>query len=247
VALCHSAPLVLLEKRSDSLSSPIIGVTTSINLRDYETPEQAVVMLPANYPNAIRKAGGIPVLLTEGDDVVTLLDRLDGIIIAGGRDIDPARYGEVLHEKTTNLRPEQDSWEASLITSAIERDLPMLCVCRGHQLLSIERGGRLHQHLPETPGHESHGATAGDWSNHPVQIEESSLLASVIGTETMANSGHHQGVADAGDLMVVARADDGLIEAVELPGASFLLSMQWHPEMIDQTKVFDALIEAARE
>ena len=142
MALCHSAPLVLLEKRSDSLSSPIIGVTTSINLRDYETPEQAVIMLPANYANAIRKAGGIPVLLTEGDDVVTLLDRLDGIIIAGGRDIDPARYGEVLHEKTTNLRPEQDSWEASLITSAIERDLPMLCVCRGHQLLSIERGGR---------------------------------------------------------------------------------------------------------
>ena len=110
--LCHSAQLDLLEKRSDSLSSPIIGVTTSINLRDYETPEQAVVMLPANYPNAIRKAGGIPVLLTEGDDVVTLLDRHDGIIIAGGRDIDPARYGEELHEKTTNLRPEQDSWEA---------------------------------------------------------------------------------------------------------------------------------------
>ena len=135
MALCHSAPLVLLEKRSDSLSSPIIGVTTSINLRDYETPEQAVVMLPVNYPNAIRKAGGIPVLLTEGDDVVALLDRLDGIIIAGGRDIDPARYGEELLEKTTNLRPEQDSWEASLITSAIERDLPMLCVCRGHQLL----------------------------------------------------------------------------------------------------------------
>jgi len=247
VALCHSALLVLLEKRSDSLSSPIIGVTTSINLRDYETPEQAVVMLPANYPNAIRKAGGIPVLLTEGDDVVTLLDRLDGIIIAGGRDIDPACYGEEPHEKTTNLRPEQDSWEASLITSAIERDLPMLCVCRGHQLLSIERGGSLHQHLPETPGHENHGATAGDWSDHPVKIKESSLLASVIGTETMANSGHHQGVADAGDLTVVARTDDGLIEAVELPGASFLLSMQWHPEMIDQTKVFDALIEAARE
>ena len=247
MALCHSALLVLLEKRSDSLSSPIIGVTTSINLRDYETPEQAVVMLPANYPNAIRKAGGIPVLLTEGDDVVTLLDRLDGIIIAGGRDIDPACYGEEPHEKTTNLRPEQDSWEASLITSAIERDLPMLCVCRGHQLLSIERGGSLHQHLPETPGHENHGATAGDWSDHPVKIKESSLLASVIGTETMANSGHHQGVADAGDLMVVARTDDGLIEAVELPGASFLLSMQWHPEMIDQTKVFDALIEAARQ
>ena len=112
--------------------------------------------------------------------------------------------------------------------------------------MSVERGGRLHQHLPETPGHENHGATAGDWSNHLVQIEEDSLLASLIGTETMANSGHHQGVADAGDLTVVARTEDGLIEAVELPGASFLLSMQWHPEMIDQSKVFNALIESAR-
>ena len=228
------------------MSAPVIGVTTSVNVRDYETPEQAVVMLPANYPVAIRKAGGIPILLTEGDDVESLLDRLDGIIIAGGRDIDPSRYGEEPHERTNDIRPEQDSWESSLIASAIERDLPMLCVCRGHQLLSVERGGRLHQHLPETPAHQKHGASAGNWSHHPVKIEESSLLASVIGTDTIANSGHHQGVADAGDLTVVARTEDGLIEAVELPDASFLLSMQWHPEMIDQTKVFDALIEAAR-
>ena len=110
MALCHSALLVSLEKRSDSLSSPIIGVTTSINLRDYESPEQAVVMLPANYPNAIRKAGGICVLLTEGDDEESLLDLLDGIIIAGGRDIDPARYGEEPHERTTNLSPEPVSY-----------------------------------------------------------------------------------------------------------------------------------------
>ena len=112
MAFFHSALLVLLEKRSDNLASPIIGVTTSINLRDYETPEQAVVMLPVNYPTAIRKAGGVPVLLTEGDDVETLLDRLDGIIIAGGRDIDPVRYGEDPHERTNDLRPEQDSWES---------------------------------------------------------------------------------------------------------------------------------------
>ncbi|MBR84815.1 MAG: gamma-glutamyl-gamma-aminobutyrate hydrolase [Euryarchaeota archaeon] len=233
-------------KESEGLPAPVIGVTTSVNVRDYETPDQAVVMLPANYPMAIREAGGIPVLLTEGDDVESLLDRLDGIIISGGRDIDPSRYGEEPHERTNDIRPEQDSWESSLIASAIDRDMPMLCVCRGHQLLSVERGGRLYQHLPETPGHENHGASAGNWSKHPVTIEKSSLLASVLGTETMANSGHHQGVADAGNLTVVARTEDGLIEAVELPGASFLLSMQWHPEMIDQTKVFDALIEAAR-
>lgn len=228
------------------LSAPVIGVTTSVNVRDYETPEQAVVMVPANYPQAIRRAGGIPILLTEGDDVETLLGRLDGIIIAGGRDVDPARYGEEPHERTDNLRPEQDTWESALIATAIERDLPLLCVCRGHQLLAIERGGRLHQHLPETPGYEKHGATGGEWSNHVVEIDPNSRLGSILGTNVIGNSGHHQGVADAGDLTIVGRTEDGLIEAVELPGASFLLSMQWHPEMLNQTKVFDALIEAAR-
>lgn len=228
------------------LSAPVIGVTTSVNVRDYETPEQAVVMVPANYPQAIRRAGGIPILLTEGDDVETLLARLDGIIIAGGRDVDPARYGEEPHERTDNLRPEQDNWESALIATAIERDLPLLCVCRGHQLLAVERGGRLHQHLPETPGYEKHGATGGEWSNHAVEIDPNSRLGSILGTNVIGNSGHHQGVADAGDLTIVGRTEDGLIEAVELPGASFLLSMQWHPEMLNQTKVFDALIEAAR-
>lgn len=228
------------------LSAPVIGVTTSVNVRDYETPEQAVVMVPANYPQAIRRAGGIPILLTEGDDVETLLARLDGIIIAGGRDVDPARYGEEPHERTDNLRPEQDTWESALIATAIERDLPLLCVCRGHQLLAVERGGRLHQHLPETPGYEKHGATGGEWSNHAVEIDPNSRLGSILGTNVIGNSGHHQGVADAGDLTIVGRTEDGLIEAVELPGASFLLSMQWHPEMLNQTKVFDALIEAAR-
>ncbi|MDC0149635.1 gamma-glutamyl-gamma-aminobutyrate hydrolase family protein [Candidatus Poseidoniales archaeon] len=228
------------------MSAPVIGVTTSVNVRDYETPEQAVVMVPANYPQAIRRAGGIPILLTEGDDVETLLARLDGIIIAGGRDVDPARYGEEPHERTDNLRPEQDTWESALIATAIERDLPLLCVCRGHQLLAVERGGRLHQHLPETPGYEKHGATGGEWSNHAVEIDPNSRLGSILGTNVIGNSGHHQGVADAGDLTIVGRTEDGLIEAVELPGASFLLSMQWHPEMLNQTKVFDALIEAAR-
>ena len=228
------------------LSAPVIGVTTSVNVRDYETPEQAVVMVPANYPQAIRRAGGIPILLTEGDDVETLLDRLDGIIIAGGRDVDPARYGEEPHERTDNLRPEQDTWESALIATAIEHDLPLLCVCRGHQLLAVERGGRLYQHLPETPGYEKHGATGGKWSNHAVEIDPNSRLGSILGTNVIGNSGHHQGVADAGDLTIVGRTEDGLIEAVELPGASFLLSMQWHPEMLNQTKVFDALIEAAR-
>lgn len=225
---------------------PVIGVTTSVNTRDYETAGQAVVMLPHNYPEAIRRAGGTPVLIPEGETDDSLIDSLDGVVISGGRDISPSLYGEQAHEKTSDVRPEQDASELALMRAALERDLPLLAVCRGHQLYCVEHGGRLHQHLPETPGFEQHGATDGEWSEHEVHIEENSKLASIVGTKIVGNSGHHQGVADAGDLHVVGRTGDGLIEAVEDPNKKFCISVQWHPEMIGQHEIFDALIEAAR-
>ncbi len=225
---------------------PLIGITTSVNTRDYETPDQEVVMLPHNYPEAIRRAGGTPLLITEGEVDGSLLDSLDGIIISGGRDISPALYGEEPHERTNDVRPEQDASELSLMRAALERDLPFLAVCRGHQLFCVDNGGRLHQHLPETTGFEQHGATGGEWSEHEVRIEEGSRLASIVGTRIVGNSGHHQGVADAGDLKVVGRSEDGLIEAVEDPDKRFCISVQWHPEMTGQHEIFAALIEAAR-
>ncbi|MDP6220232.1 MAG: gamma-glutamyl-gamma-aminobutyrate hydrolase family protein [Candidatus Thalassarchaeaceae archaeon] len=225
---------------------PLIGITTSVNRRDYETRDQAVVMLPHNYPEAIRRAGGMPVLIPEGEVADSLLDSLDGIVISGGRDISPDLYDEEVHAKTVDVRPEQDISELALMRVALERDLPLLAVCRGHQLYCVEHGGRLHQHLPETPGFEQHGATDGEWSEHGVHIEADSKLASIIGTRISGNSGHHQGVADAGDLHVVGRTEDGLIEAVEDSSKKFCISVQWHPEMIGQHEIFDALIEAAR-
>ncbi len=225
---------------------PLIGITTSVNRRDYETRDQAVVMLPHNYPEAIRRAGGMPVLIPEGEVADSLLDSLDGIVISGGRDISPDLYDEEVHAKTVDVRPEQDISELALMRVALERDLPLLAVCRGHQLYCVEHGGRLHQHLPETPGFEQHGATDGEWSEHGVHIEADSKLASIIGTKISGNSGHHQGVADAGDLHVVGRTEDGLIEAVEDSSKKFCISVQWHPEMIGQHEIFDALIEAAR-
>ncbi len=225
---------------------PLIGITTSVNRRDYETRDQAVVMLPHNYPEAIRRAGGMPVLIPEGEVADSLLDSLDGIVISGGRDISPDLYDEEVHAKTVDVRPEQDISELALMRVALERDLPLLAVCRGHQLYCVEHGGRLYQHLPETPGFEQHGATDGEWSEHGVHIEADSKLASIIGTRISGNSGHHQGVADAGDLHVVGRTEDGLIEAVEDSSKKFCISVQWHPEMIGQHEIFDALIEAAR-
>jgi putative glutamine amidotransferase len=203
-------------------------------------------MLPHNYPEAIRRAGGMPVLIPEGEVADSLLDSLDGIVISGGRDISPDLYDEEVHAKTVDVRPEQDISELALMRVALERDLPLLAVCRGHQLYCVEHGGRLHQHLPETPGFEQHGATDGEWSEHGVHIEADSKLASIIGTRISGNSGHHQGVADAGDLHVVGRTEDGLIEAVEDSSKKFCISVQWHPEMIGQHEIFDALIEAAR-
>ena len=225
--------------------SPLIGVTTSVNSRDYEISNQSVVMLPENYPKAIRKAGGIPLLISECDDVDELLDCLDGLVISGGRDINPNLYSQIPHEKTTDFSDIQDSWEISLIEGAIDREIPLLCICRGHQLLCVIRGGQLFQDLPTTEGYEKHGATGGNWSEHIVKLEKDSLIFELLGSEIRGNSGHHQGVSDAGDLRVVGKTSDGLIEAVELNDYPFLISTQWHPEMLGQDSVFEGLIQAS--
>jgi len=225
---------------------PLIGITTSVNVLDYETQDQETIMIPTNYPKAIRESGGISILLTESDDADEILNHLDGLVIAGGRDIDPNLYGEAFHNRTNDVRPKQDIWEIALIKGAIKRDLPLLCICRGHQLLCAIHGGKLHQHLPETKGFEDHGATGGEWSSHIINLEINSQIGSILGNQIIGNSGHHQGVYEPGNLTVVGRTEDGLIEAVELESQTFLISTQWHPEMINQRTIFDALIEAGR-
>ena len=137
--------------------------------------------------------------------------------------------------------------EVSLIEGAIERDMPLLCICRGHQLLCAIRGGKLFQHLPTTRGFEEHGETGGKWSNHKVKLEPNSLIYDILGEEVVGNSGHHQGVFDAGDLEIVGTTSDGLIEAVELQGCRFLISVQWHPEMCGHKEIFERLIAVSSE
>ena len=226
---------------------PLIGITTSVNLRDYETLGQSVIMVPESYSKAVKEAGGIPLLISECEDAEELLDVLDGLIISGGRDINPSLYGEELHEKTIDINEQQDEWEKSLIEGAIERDMPMLCICRGHQLLCAIRGGKLFQHLPTTKGFEKHGETGGKWSNHKIKLSPESLIYDLLGGEVIGNSGHHQGVSDAGDLDIVGRTSDGLIEAVELQSCRFLISVQWHPEMCGHVEIFERLIEVSSE
>ena len=225
---------------------PRIGVTSSVNIRDYESDDREVVMLPWNYPSMIEECGGIPLIIPEGGDPSSSLDALDGLIIAGGRDVDPSNYGQESEAETTDTRLTQDHWEIALINEAKRRGMPVLGICRGHQLIAVAHGGALHQHLPSTTPFESHGAWGGEWSNHEVELVEGTSLSTILNKRCMVNSAHHQGVSDPGTLTVNARSDDGLIEGLEDSESEFFLSVQWHPEALGQKQLISALVDASQ-
>ena len=186
-------------------------------------------------------------IIPPAGDMTMLLDSIDGLIVSGGPDISPANYNEEPGPMTTEFYPEQDYSEMGLIERALERDMPLLGICRGMQILSVAHGGRMHQHLDTTPGHEGHGGFFGKSTEHGVVLEGDSQLASIMGDSFTVNSLHHQGVSDAGSLEVSARADhDGLIEGVERRDKKFCIGVQWHPERKGHDLLFSALIQAAR-
>ena len=186
-------------------------------------------------------------IIPPAGDMTILLDSIDGLIVSGGPDISPANYNEEPGPMTTEFYPEQDYSEMGLIERALERDMPLLGICRGMQILSVAHGGRMHQHLDTTPGHEGHGGFFGKSTEHGVVVEGDSQLADIMGDSFTVNSLHHQGVSDAGSLEVSARADhDGLIEGVERRDKKFCIGVQWHPERKGHDLLFSALIQAAR-
>ena len=185
-------------------------------------------------------------IIPPAGDMTSLLDSIDGLIVSGGPDISPANYNEEPGPMTTEFYPEQDYSEMGLIERALERDMPLLGICRGMQILSVAHGGRMHQHLDTTPGHEGHGGFFGKSTEHGVVVEGDSQLAGIMGDSFTVNSLHHQGVSDAGSLDVSARADhDGLIEGVERRDKKFCIGVQWHPERKGHDLLFSALIQAA--
>jgi putative glutamine amidotransferase len=204
-------------------------------------------ILPSAYISMVDKVGGVPMIIPPAGDMTILLDSIDGLIVSGGPDISPANYNEEPGPMTTEFYPEQDYSEMGLIERALERDMPLLGICRGMQILSVAHGGRMHQHLDTTPGHEGHGGFFGKSTEHGVVLEGDSQLASIMGDSFIVNSLHHQGVSDSGSLDVSARADhDGLIEGVERKDKKFCLGVQWHPERKGHDLLFSALIQAAR-
>ncbi|MGV0742200.1 gamma-glutamyl-gamma-aminobutyrate hydrolase family protein [Mycolicibacterium sp. XJ870] len=208
--------------------------------------------LPQIYFNAVNLAGGIAMLLPPqpvDDDIANrVLDRLDGVVITGGPDVDPARYGQTPHPSTNEPARERDEWEFALLSGALRRGIPVLGVCRGAQVLNTALGGTLHQHLPDVIGHTHHQKGDAVFGTSAVRTVPGTRLADLIGETSDAQCYHHQAIDRLGDgLVVSARDADGVIEAVEVPGEGFVLAVQWHPEeRLDDVRLFTAVVEAAR-
>jgi putative glutamine amidotransferase len=228
---------------------PIIGITTYIEQAAWGVWNKPAALLPATYVRAVEASGGRPVLLPPLEDASEeTLDVLDGIVFSGGSDIDPALYGREPHRETTVVRPERDRGELPLITAAWERDIPVLAICRGMELMNIARGGTLEQHLPDRTSEVSHKAGHGVYSAHEVSIKPDSKLGEIVGPTAIVQSHHHQAPDAVGEgLIEVAWSADDTIEGIESPSHRFVIGVLWHPEEGGDPSLFEALVEAARK
>ena len=236
-------------------SAPLIGVTTYLERAQTGVWDVPAAFLPKAYLDAVTDAGGIAVLLppqpASPEIARTVLASLDGLIVAGGADVDPVRYGQDPHPRTGAPRTDRDDWEDALLTEAIATELPFLGICRGAQVLNVALGGTLVQHLPDVVGSERYQPSPAVFGDGEVTVEPGSRLSAVLGDEAgtlPVHYYHHQAldvVADA--LTVTARSEDGVVEAVELESVPFGLGVQWHPEEnAADRRLFAGLVDAAR-
>ncbi|MGH3720620.1 MAG: gamma-glutamyl-gamma-aminobutyrate hydrolase family protein [Pseudonocardiaceae bacterium] len=226
---------------------PVIGLTAYTERARYLSWDVEASLLPSTYVDAVIRSGGVPVPLPPVDGAVQdILGVLDGLVLCGGGDVDAAAYGEVAHRANGGVRLARDVFELALLRAAAHRDLPTLAVCRGAQLLNVALGGSLTQHLPDVLGHHEHQPRPCVFGPVQVRLAARSRVAAVLGTDARVLCHHHQALCRvAEDLDVVGWAPDGTVEAVELPGRTFLLGVQWHPEQ-DPTddRLFAALVAA---
>jgi len=227
---------------------PLVGVTAYVEQARFGAWDVPAALIPLSYVQAIERAGGRALVVPPTEEgVEETLDALDGLLLSGGSDLDPSLYGADAHAETRHVRPERDRAELALLRGALARDLPVLAVCRGSQVLNVARGGDLVQHLPETVGNEAHRETAGVFSQHGVKVDLDSRLGGIIGDSVEVKSHHHQGYGELGEgLRIVARAEDGTIEAVEDPERRFAVGVLWHPEEGEDAALFEALVAEAR-
>jgi putative glutamine amidotransferase len=231
---------------------PVVGLTTYLEQVQSDGWDVPAGYLSSNYFEGVISAGGVAVLLppqpVDPEIVNSVLDGLDALLITGGYDLDPATYGQQPHPTTDQPRTVRDAFEFALLRGALDRGLPVLGICRGVQVLNVAFGGTLHQHLPEVLGHKGHRAGGGVFTRLPVRTVGGTRLAALLGESAEGPCYHHQAIDKVGEGLVVSAWDrDGVVEALELPGDSFVVAVQWHPEQsLDDLRLFTAIVDAAR-
>ena len=239
---------------------PLIGVTSYRQVTRWWSWDRDAALVPGTYLDMVVRAGGWPVLLPplaegvaeEGDAVAvsrmagTLADTLDGLVVIGGGDVSAERYGHTPDERNGGMNVYRDELELQLVDAALERDLPLLAICRGHQILNVLLGGTLVQQLPDLLGSTRHQPGPGAFGEVTVVTEPGTIVHGLLGDRAVVQCSHHQAIEVLGDsLLVTARSDDGVIEAVEVLGRSFAIGVQWHPEEDGDVRLFDGLVVAA--
>jgi putative glutamine amidotransferase len=226
------------------MSRPVIGIAGYRDRASWNIWDTDATVIQQSYVRGVTHAGGRAVVLPPDSVDAEVLLRLDGLLLSGGADLDPALYGAERHPDTDQARTDRDTGELLLLRAALDMDLPVLGVCRGLQLLAVAHGGTLHQHLPDLVGHTGHCPREGVFGRHVVEMTPDSCVGAVYGPRTEVNSHHHQAVADPGTLRVTGRADDGVIEAAENPLLRFAVGVQWHPEVSCDDALFEAFVTA---
>ncbi|NUS52370.1 MAG: gamma-glutamyl-gamma-aminobutyrate hydrolase family protein [Nocardioidaceae bacterium] len=229
------------------MGRPVVGLSTYREQARWGVWDQPADLLPTQYADAVGRAGGVPVLLPPQDpaDAAAVVGRLDGLVITGGADVDPARYGADPHPRTVAWRTDRDAWELALLGAADALGLPVLGICRGMQVMAVHRGGTLEQHVPDAVGHETHSPGGDAFGEVEVSTAPGSRLRSLLGDRQRVGCHHHQGVREHPGFTAAAHADDGTLEAMEAAGARFQLAVQWHPETRADAGLFAGLVAAA--
>ena len=229
------------------MGKPLIGITTYLTPAAWGAWDIEAALVPAAYVRSVVAAGGAPILVPPGASAQETLDAVDGLVFSGGSDLDPELYGADVHAETNGVVRERDEFELELMRAALERDVPLLAICRGSQVLNVAAGGELEQHVPDRVGTNVHKETPGVFAEHGVDVLPETRLAAILGERGDVKSHHHQGYGELGNgLREAARAPDGTTEALEDPAKRFALGVLWHPEEGEDRRLFEALVAEAK-
>lgn len=233
------------------MGRPVIGITAYVERASWgHWVDVPGALVPHRYVQQVEDAGALALVIPPREDAddgtaLEILERLDGVVLAGGVDVAPELYADERHASVQASRPDRDSTELAIARATAELDLPVLGICRGMQVMAVAAGGLLEQHVPDRVGHDEHSPGPATYGSHPVRTVGGTRLAGILGAEVDVPSYHHQSVVTHPGYEAAAWADDGTLEAMEDPVAFFRLAVQWHPEVGTDPRLFRALVEAA--